>query len=111
MANKTRNEACSADIPLKPEPDQGIPVADAIQAGIELINKKKKKCDKKKKIVKPLYKDNPPQCPRCYVKKILWPEPDVFPGCNHGKSNNFQLRLGINREHHLKVLAEPHPVK
>lgn len=106
---QTRNQSITAEIPLKTEPENGIPVADAIQAGIDLMNKKKKNCVKKKTVVKPLYKDEVPQCPQCYVKKILYPEPNVFAGCNHGQSK-FQLRMGINRVHHLKVLAAPNPV-
>lgn len=106
---KTRSLATMADIPIQSEPEPGIPVKDAIQAGIDLINKKKSKCDRKKKTVKPVYQEEVPKCPRCYVKKIVYPEPNVFKGCQHGKTK-FQLRLGINRQHHLKVLAAPNPV-
>lgn len=105
--DKTRSQATATDIPLKTEPDDGIPVAEAIQAGIDLLNRKKKNCNPKRKLVKPV--NDVPQCPRCYVRKILYPEPNVYPVCNHGQSK-FQLRMGINRRHHLKVLAEPNPV-
>lgn len=107
----TKCQSTAADIiDLSSVPEKGIPVADAIQAGIDLMNKKKKNCDKKKTTVKPVYRADYPQCPRCYVKKILYPEPDVYPGCNHDGSFKFQLRMGINRQHHLKMLASPNPV-
>lgn len=106
---KTRSQAITADIPRITEPEIGIPVADAIQAGIDLINKNKKTCNPKQVNVKPVYKNDVPQCPKCYIRKILYPEPNVFQGCKHGQSK-FQLRMGINREHHLKELAQPNPV-